>query len=92
MFVSFSVENYQSYKDKATFDFIKDRIKPISKENLRKISIILGGNASGKSNLFKAIFCSQQYILESLTDSDGSTLLLYAPYDNSKQSFLNINF
>ena len=92
MFVSFSVENYRSYKHKATFDFIKDQTKPISKENLRNVGIILGGNASGKSNLFKAIFGSKLLIIEGKYEGNHGSLPLNAPFDNKKPIYFEYKF
>lgn len=62
MLVQFSVENFMSIKEKVTFSMLASSDKTL-KENLisgnneeyLKSAVVYGANASGKSNLFKAI-------------------------------------
>ena len=64
MIVSFSVENWMSFQNKATFSMVAsrerqhgERVPRIGKYQTRilPVAAIYGGNASGKTNLFKAI-------------------------------------
>ena len=62
MIIQFSVENFMSIKEKVIFSMLSSSDKEISenlilgaKENYLKSAVIYGANASGKSNLIKAI-------------------------------------
>ncbi len=64
MIISFSVENWTSFKDKATFSMVASRerqhgkrVPKVGKYQTRilPVAAIYGGNASGKTNLFKAL-------------------------------------
>jgi AAA15 family ATPase/GTPase len=64
MIVSFTLENWMSFREKTTFSMIAskerqhgDRLPKLGKYNTRLLPIatIYGGNASGKTNFFKAL-------------------------------------
>lgn len=62
MLLEFSVENFLSFKERTTFSMVasKDKAKSENIINFNKINIlksaaIYGANASGKSNLIKAL-------------------------------------
>lgn len=64
MIISFSVENWMSFRDPVTFSMVAsrerqhaNRLPKLGKYNTRVLPIaaIYGGNASGKTNFFKAI-------------------------------------
>ncbi len=64
MIVSFSLENWMSFKDPVRFSMVasreqqhKERIPKVSKYHMGilPIAAIYGGNASGKTNFFKAL-------------------------------------
>jgi len=64
MLLRFSIENWMSFQSKATFSLIStrerqhgERIPKVSKYNIGilPIAAVYGGNASGKTNLFKAL-------------------------------------
>ena len=64
MIISFSVENWMSFRNRATFSMLAsrerqhgERVPRIDKYHIRLLPIaaIYGGNASGKTNLFKAL-------------------------------------
>jgi AAA15 family ATPase/GTPase len=64
MIVSFSVENWMSFQNEATFSMIStrernhgERVPKIDKYSMRilPIAAIYGGNASGKTNFFRAL-------------------------------------
>lgn len=62
MILEFSVENFLSFKDKITFSMLAESSKELPDNYLKvngkkilKTAAIYGANASGKSNLFKAL-------------------------------------
>lgn len=73
MLVQFTVGNFLSFREKTTFSMVaspdepghEDRLVTVS-ESLRllRVAAIYGSNASGKSNLLKAMDWAQQLILE----------------------------
>nr|CRH04376.1 Conserved protein of unknown function [Candidatus Magnetococcus massalia] len=71
MLIRFEVENWLSYADPVTFSMVASkqttfshRIAKVGKYNLRAlpVSTIYGGNASGKSNLVKALGFLQRLV------------------------------
>ena len=73
MLVSFSVENWMSFRDKATLSMLAskerqhgERIPKIAKYHIRVIPIaaVYGGNASGKTNLFKALNFAKRLVVK----------------------------
>ena len=70
MLVGFSVSNYKSFQDTQKISFIaskiarhKDHISTIAGRKVLKSALIFGANASGKSNLIKAVKFSKDIIL-----------------------------
>ena len=64
MIIEFSVSNYRSIKDRQTLSLVATKSSELREENtfpsnrktrLVKTAVIYGANASGKSNLFKAL-------------------------------------
>ena len=62
MLIQFSVENFMSIKEKVTFSMLASSDKEIPEnliemknEKYLKSAVIYGANASGKTNIFKAI-------------------------------------
>lgn len=64
MIISFSIENWMSFRDKVTFSMVasrerqhKERVPQIKKYQTKilPVAAIYGGNASGKTNFFKAL-------------------------------------
>ena len=73
MMLSFSIANWMSFRDEVTFSMIAsqerqhgDRIARISKYKARVLPIaaIYGGNASGKTNLFKALSFTKSLVVK----------------------------
>jgi len=73
MIVNFSIENWMSFRNPVSFSMIAsrerqhgDRISKINKYKTRllPISAIYGGNASGKTNLFKALNFARDLIVK----------------------------
>ena len=79
MFIGFSVSNYLSFKTAQTISMAASKVtrhkEHILNGNGRKIlktGLIYGANASGKSNLVKAIDFSRNIILDGLDEVDLS--------------------
>lgn len=73
MIVSFSVENWMSFRNKVTFSMVASRERQHServprigkyKTRLLPVAAIYGGNASGKTNLFKALNFAKGLIIK----------------------------
>ena len=73
MIVSFSVENWMSFRDQTTFSMVAsrerqhgERVPKLGKYQTRVLPIaaIYGGNASGKTNFFKALSFAKTLVVE----------------------------
>ena len=73
MLIKFSLENWMSFRDEATFSMVAsrerqhgERLPKVGKYNLRLLPIaaVYGGNASGKTNLFKALNFARDMVVE----------------------------
>jgi AAA15 family ATPase/GTPase len=81
MLIRFSVENFLSFKDKVVFSMIpgKGTLKPNHKTSAvkgisaLKTAVIFGANASGKSNLIKAIDFGRRLVLNGTTSEKPIT-------------------
>jgi AAA15 family ATPase/GTPase len=77
MLIQFSVSNFLSFKNNVTLSMVASRIMEhkdshtYTTNNLRllKSAVLYGANASGKSNLFKAMSFMSKFIRNSLKDS-----------------------
>ena len=72
MIISFSVKNWRSFRDQATFSMLAsrerqhgERVPKIGKYQTRVLPIaaIYGGNASGKTNFFKALHFAKTLVV-----------------------------
>jgi AAA15 family ATPase/GTPase len=90
MIVSFSVENYLSFRRKVVVDFQAGSIKEY-KENffnpsyntnyaLLKSVGIFGHNASGKSNIMKAFSFMKDFVVNSSKESNSSQEIKVSPF------------
>ena len=73
MIISFSVENWMSFRDRATFSMVASRerqhgtrVSKLGKYQTRVLPIaaIYGGNASGKTNFFKALSFAKTLVVK----------------------------
>ena len=73
MLIDFAVENWMSFRDKTKYSMVagrerqhRERVPRIKKYNMRvlPVSVIYGGNASGKTNFFKALNFAKNLILK----------------------------
>ena len=79
MIVSFSLENWMSFRDQVTFSMVAsrerqhgERIPRLRKHQTRilPVAALYGGNASGKTNFFKSLnFCKELVVKGSQPDS-----------------------
>lgn len=105
MLVCFSASNFRSIGDMVTLDLrantrlrrLKEHVRKLkpksSKSNLQllKSAVIYGANASGKSNLIKAISYMQDYVLEG-GSGDGIQRNAFKFYNEDKPSNFYIEF
>lgn len=86
MLISFTVENWQSFRDKSTLTLVASKEKQhgehvpkIDKYNLRLLPLaaIYGANASGKTKFFNALDFAQKFITNI---SDPDTLIPREPF------------
>jgi uncharacterized protein len=79
MIISFSIENWKSFRDPASFTMVAgkerqhgERVAKVKKYSTRllPVSLIYGGNASGKTNLFSALSFSKMLVVKG-THPDG---------------------
>lgn len=99
MIVRFSVENYLSFKEKATINFQAASIKEFRENTftpyisnaqpLLKSVGLFGNNASGKSNFIKAIAFMKNFILNSSKESSSNQEIEIQPFLLSTTSVLN---
>jgi len=71
--VSFSIENWMSFRDRVTFSMVASREKQHQETlssvegypmRLLPVAAIYGGNASGKTNLFKALSLARRLVVD----------------------------
>ena len=95
MLIRFSVENCFSFLERATFSMIPG-LGRLKKEHINarehsvstlKTAIAFGANASGKSNLVKAIALGRQMIL---LGSLNGPKVTFSPYRLSKDASIEI--
>lgn len=94
MLIEFSVENFRSIRNKQTLSLVasnlsenktqKNSIFSIGSMSLLKTAFIYGANASGKSNLIKALKSMEQIIIKSATIEDKDLPVL--PFLLNEQS------
>ena len=87
MIIQFSVKNFKSIKDKATFSFEASKsteleeyyvVEPIEGLRLLKLGLIYGGNASGKTTILDSLEFIRNLALGPL--SDKGELLNMSPF------------
>lgn len=103
MLLEFSVANFLSFKEKKTLSLLSAAIKEFPENlfntqryNLLKGAIIYGANASGKSNLVKAMSTMRWIVLQSFDQSSADELevtpFLLSTATETKPSFFEIIF
>lgn len=80
MLIEFSVGNYLSFKKMVTLSMVASSIREhreknvfsVGNLNLLKSAVIYGANASGKSNIFKAIEFMKEFVFDSSKDRQAT--------------------
>lgn len=89
MLIEFSVENFRSIKERQTFSMLtagkvnehpQNVIDWDGKIKLTKSAIVYGRNASGKSNLLKALWAMTHFVVNSNLFRVGEKIPFYEPY------------
>ena len=91
MLIQFSVANFRSFKDRQTLSLVQAKGRELEARNtfepaarighrLLKSAAIYGPNASGKSNLLRALYAMKQIIMESAAESQRGDLLPITPF------------
>ncbi|MCK9373672.1 MAG: ATP-binding protein [Sulfuricurvum sp.] len=85
MLVEFKVNNFRSIKDTATFSMLtsskdEENYFPVRDYNLLRSSIVYGANASGKSNLLRAMAFMGRLVLNRYKIMQSTDLLPHDPY------------
>ena len=94
MLISFTVENWKSFRDETVFSMVssrerqhRERVPRIKKYGMGvlPVSAIYGANASGKTNLFEALGFSQRFVIQG---RQPDSLILTQPFllDDTKAS------
>ncbi len=95
MLVAFSVKNYKSFKDEVLFNLVASGISGHEDANLvstseklklLKTSVIYGANASGKSNLRKALQFVQAFVLNSAKETQVAQKIAAEPFRLSTET------
>ena len=99
MLIQFSVSNFLSFDEKETFSMIAgkarkniNRIFNNNKVKLTKCEVILGSNASGKSNLVSAFQFVQKIIIDGLPRGFSNKYFRIDPERKSSPSEFEIKF
>jgi hypothetical protein len=104
MLIEFRVGNFRSFDEPQTFSFVAsadtahpDNCVPFGKQRLLKSAALFGANASGKSNLIKAIAFMRQFVLHSATTMNVGDTIPVTPFQldancRDKASFFEIQF
>ncbi|MCB5270224.1 MAG: ATP-binding protein [Candidatus Cloacimonetes bacterium] len=87
MLIEFSVQNYRSFNQKVTLSMVASSIKEHPEHvfqacglKLLKSGVLYGANASGKSNLVKAMAFMRNFILESQTKTSSTDSINAVPF------------
>ncbi|MGE4511913.1 MAG: ATP/GTP-binding protein, partial [Sulfurimonadaceae bacterium] len=85
MFLQFSVNNYRSIKDTVTFSMAcgakdNDNFFSVGKYDLLHSAVIYGANASGKSNLLRAMAFMRNMVLNKNKVIQSTDTLAHDPF------------
>ncbi len=95
MIYSFGAKNYFSFKDGFQVSLEFNSKVPKSVSNSRKASTVLGikgGNASGKSNILKAVMFLAHFITNTFKDDEDQKIRAIGFFDNRKPTDFYIDF
>lgn len=95
MIYSFGARNYFSFKDGFTVSFELNSKVPKSVTFSRKVTTVLGikgGNASGKSNILKALRFISGFVTDSFTEDEGDEIRIKSFFKSPESSEFYIDF
>ncbi len=104
MLVQFSLKNFLSFKNKAVLDLTavqaykehEENLIDYGKEKLLRVVSVYGANASGKSNLYFAMWFFQRIIRESLNNVEDDAVAAiekyYVPFEFEDEPHGNTEF
>lgn len=86
MLIRFSVENYRSFKERQVFSMAagkhtrhKEQLVVVNGKRLLKAGVVYGANASGKSNLIKAVNFGKKILLRGVKNGINIPMGLQFP-------------
>ena len=81
MLIRFMVENFLSFKDEVEFSMVAgeseehpDHVHNVRDMRILKTGVVFGANASGKTNLIKAMSFAQDFITSGLLSTEDHEL------------------
>jgi uncharacterized protein len=88
MLIEFSVTNYLSIKDRATFSMVastdnaleESNVITAGKHRLVRSAVLYGANASGKSNVLSALYCVRHMVMASSKDTQANEEIDVEPF------------
>lgn len=98
MIIQFSVENYRTFRNKATLSFVATNYDKDTREDenvivdsnlnyrLLKSAVIYGANASGKSKFLEALIFMKSFILKSSIDGQKGNKIPVEPFRLNTES------
>lgn len=105
MIKNISIENFRSIKNRVTLDLTRSKRKKsdlanyitIAKTDISSTTVIYGANASGKSNLLRAIKALEFLVINSAKYNPGDAIAPYEPFklqegNDKKNVFFEIEF
>ncbi len=94
MLIDFTISNFRSIKEAATLSMLATKIKehpdnifqPNKEKNINliKAAVIYGANASGKSNILRALKVFQEFVVKSTDLKIGEKITYYDPFKLEK--------
>src|SRR6516162_2254804 len=93
MLIEFRISNFRSFAEPQTFSLVAssdtrhpDNCIPFEKLRLLKSAAVFGANASGKSNLIRAINFMRLFVLASATKMNVGDTIQIAPFRLNPES------
>jgi uncharacterized protein len=94
MLISFSLQNWMSFKEKATLSMVASRQTTFSnrlarignRNRILPIAAIYGGNASGKSNISKALEFAKNFIVNGVKKDERIGVIPFALCKETRES------
>ena len=101
MLVNFSVQNWMSFRDPTAFTMVAskeqqhgERLTRLQKYRMRLLpsAVLYGGNASGKTNFFKAINFAKQFVVRGAAPEAAIPIEPFGLSEESKKDAVRFSF